>query len=85
MLWTDHEIQTYRLGRNSDIDLRILYMQAPGGPILNSNPEKRAKYLAENVLHLSLTDHDVIMRLAEEKGRPAALKFLEQLTINSLD
>ena len=48
-----------------------------------SNPEERSRYLAEDVLDLSMLDHDLVMRTAAKDGRHVALNVLEELAIQS--
>ena len=42
-------------------------------------PDARAYFLAEIVLELTMTDHDIVLREAHQKGRPEALNALEKL------
>ena len=49
---------------------------------ISGNPEERARYLAEDVLKLSCSDHAYLIRIAKEEGNAAALNFLEELTID---
>ena len=76
-VWTEEEIGNYR--QLEDPTLDSIYEKAR----LSNNPEDRAKYLAEEVLDLTMTDHDLIMRTAAQEGRPAALNLLERIAIES--
>ena len=71
--WTDEEIREYQ--KDSVRGFHVLYA-FKGLP--SSNPAERAKFLSEEVLEgLTMTDHDVLMRIGKTKGRPEALKSLE--------
>ncbi|MBT4824323.1 hypothetical protein HN695_02120 [Candidatus Woesearchaeota archaeon] len=45
------------------------------------SPWERAEFLAENVLSLTMTDHDFLMRDAGANGRAHALNMLEDMVI----
>jgi hypothetical protein len=68
MAWTEKEIKEYKELYNTDKDiiLRSVYLQAK---IPADKPEERTKYLAEHILNLTMTNHDVIMGLAKERGK----------------
>jgi len=72
MAWTEQEIKEY--GKIRMRELGPLY--ATAGININ-NPEERARYLAEDVLKLTMTDQDIIMSIAKERGKAQALKELE--------
>ena len=74
---TKPEIEAYR-PRPYDPLLR-LYEQYS---LLLTDPEKRARFLAEDVLRLTMTDPDVVMRLTHTKGKVAALHFLEDMVVD---
>ncbi|MBA7552664.1 hypothetical protein ES705_45234 [subsurface metagenome] len=76
MVWSEKENLQYKKIRKRE--LGPLYAMK-GIPL--DNPEARAEYLAEKVLNLQMTDHDVIMRMANKEGRAIALKFLEDMVI----
>ncbi len=75
MPWTDQEIQKYREIRS--MDLGPLYAAAG---IDRSHPEERAKYLAEEVLKLTMSDQDALMSIAKDRGKAEALRELEIIT-----
>lgn len=77
MLWTNQEIEAYR-PRPYDPLLRLYEQRSL--PV--TDPEARAKFLAEEVLQLTMTDHDVVMRLAQTKGKIIALHSLEDMVVN---
>ena len=78
MVWTQEEVESYHQADN--LALTSLYSSAGIG----KSPEKRAKYLAESFLGLTMSDHEMIMRKAGEEGRPAALRLLEDIAISKL-
>ena len=78
MVWTQEEVGGYHQVDN--LALTSLYSSAGVG----ENPEKRAEYLAEIFLGLTMSDHEMIMRKAGEEGRPAALNLLEDIAISKL-
>ncbi len=80
MAWTQRDMQSYRPLK--DDYLNKLYTDAK---IPENDPEGRAKYLAEDVLGLTMTDHGIVMRTTFEKGRPAALNMLERWAIIGRD
>ena len=67
MTWTEEEIEKYNEIRLTDVE--PLYKDA-GIPL--DNPEERARYLTEDVLKLTMTDHDVIMSMAKKEGESVA-------------
>ncbi|HLD15572.1 MAG TPA: hypothetical protein VJB94_03255 [Candidatus Nanoarchaeia archaeon] len=75
MIWTKEEIGSY-----TPIESKKLVELYEGLGINKYDPEKRAEFLAEK-LQLTMTDHDVIMRTAAEKGKPAALNLLEEMVL----
>ena len=79
MAWTDEEITAYQ-----QINSLILDNYYSEACISKNNPEERAKYLAENILNLNMTDHDIIMRTAAKTGKPKALNLLEELVIKNV-
>ncbi len=76
MTWTDTEIEEYRNNKSQDPVLRMIYLQAR---IPADKPEKRARYLAEEVLKLPKIDHVAIMNLAKKSGKVHALIRLEKI------
>ena len=80
MVWTAEEISAYIPPVTHP--LSSLYRMAS---IDAGDPEKRAQYLAEKVLQLTLTDHDLLMRMAKEKGRVSALQDLEQMFLSCVE
>ena len=79
MTWTDEEIITYQQVNSHILD--NIYSEAC---IPEKNTEERAKYLAENILNLTMTDHDIIMKTAHKKGKPETLNLLEEIVIKNL-
>jgi len=75
-LWTKEEIKGYQ--QVVDGSLSRLYEEA-GIPA--DDPERRARYLAEELLGLTMLDHEVVMRKAKSEGRPAALNLLEEMAV----
>ena len=76
MVWSEEEIEIYRQVSSPKLD--DIYAQVGIHP---TNPEERARYLAEDVLGLGMTDHDLVMRTAKQDGRPAALNLLEEWAV----
>jgi len=77
-MWKQTEIDEY-----SQVDspyLSALYADA-GIPV--TKPEERAEFLAEEVIYLTMTDHDVLMRTAHDEGRADVLNLLEQMAIDN--
>ncbi|NQU78973.1 hypothetical protein HQ545_04355 [Candidatus Woesearchaeota archaeon] len=77
MVWTQEETEIY--GQIPSPKLDRIYGEAG---IPESQPEQRAKYLAEHVLNMGMTDHDLIMRTAKKQGRHVALNMLEKMVIS---
>ncbi len=75
-LWTNEEKRQY-VPRDYP-QLKELYEQA--GISINE-VERRAQFLAEEVLKLGMTDQDLNMRTASLEGRAAALNQLEDWVI----
>jgi len=71
--WSAEEIGRYADLRVKNNELGLLYALA-GIPI--SEPEKRAKYLADK-LNLTASDQGTFSILAKAGGRPLALQTLE--------
>ena len=80
MVWTTEEIKGYRQVENKGLD--GIYAKAN---IPSSNPEERARYLAEEVLDLKMIDHEIIMKTAAEDGRPESLNMLERWAISRVE
>ena len=79
-LWTNEEKRQY-VSRDYP-QLRDLYESLEFQKLIPANDlEARVKHLAETVLKLTMTDQDLIMRTATEKGRATALNFLEDFVI----
>ena len=77
--WTEEEIKRYKENRKSE--LGPLYASA-GIPI--DHPGKRSKYLMELLDSvMTMTDYNVIMKIATTEGRDKALKVLEDFTIQT--
>ncbi len=76
--WTIAEVKAYE--PRAYLPLQRLYREKGYDMLV---PSYRAQYLAETVLRLDMTDHDVIMRYAKEHGRAAALNLLEDMVIAS--
>jgi len=76
MAWTQEEIDEYAMLRKHE--LGPLYAAAK---IPTNEPEKRARYLAEDVLNLTATDHDVIMTMATSQGKAKSLVMLESMVL----
>lgn len=47
----------------------------------NTDPATRARFLAEDVMQFTMTDHDLVMRTAHEKGRAEGLLQIEDILI----
>ena len=75
-MWTKPEIDEYLAKAREYEPLRLLYEKAGMDSI-----QDRAKYLAETVLKLTMSDQDMVMRHTNEKGRPAGLLLLEDMVI----
>ncbi|MFZ5955690.1 MAG: hypothetical protein ACOYT4_04650 [Nanoarchaeota archaeon] len=75
--WTQREIAMYK--RNHKRELGALY--ASRG-ISIDEPANRAKYILEELFQHSLELNDTCMQIAKEKGKPAALKFLEEAVLD---
>ena len=75
-LWTKEEIEGFQQVLNEG--LSHLYKET-GIPA--DDPERRARYLAEEILDLTMVDHEVVMRKAKSEGRPAALNLLEEMAV----
>ena len=80
MVWTEEEIAAYQPLN----DPRIVGLYSTVG-IPQADPERRAEYLAVEVLNLGMTDHAVIMGVAAKDGRPAALNLLEKIFVIDSD
>lgn len=76
MVWTDSEIREYKPRMYE----RVQEIYEIAG-IPTSNPEERAKYLAEEVLQLTMLDHEALMRKAHKEGRAATLNLLEDMAV----
>ncbi|MBU2052713.1 MAG: hypothetical protein KJ721_00550 [Nanoarchaeota archaeon] len=77
MVWTQKEIEGYAPRDNAK--LKQLYSDKG---LFTEDPESIAKFLAEDYLLLTMTDHDLIMRIASKKGRAYALNILEEMAID---
>ena len=80
MVWTENEIRAYQPRENEK--LVELYSK---NNLSTEYPESIAKFLAEDYLGLTMTDYDLVMRKATNKGRPVALNFLEDMAIDFLE
>ena len=80
MVWTTEEIQSYRQIESKELDGIYAKVNIP-----SSNPEERARYLAEEVLDLKMIDHEIIMKTAAEDGRPESLNMLERWAISRVE
>jgi hypothetical protein len=78
-MWSEDEIAEYRTVMRTNSYLQATYMMAEIPP---NNPEERARFLDEDVLKLTMTDHDLIMRISHDKGRVAGLIRLEDMFIS---
>ena len=76
-LWTQKEIKEYKPLIN--LFLSDIYYQAK---LPRTNPESRAQYLAETILSLTMTDHEVLM---SQPSRAAGLNLLEQMVLAGKD
>lgn len=76
MVWTDDEIAAYK-----PLDYPPLNFLYQNWEISRYNPEERARFLAEDVLNLGMTDHDLLMRVAAESGKAEALRLLEEMVV----
>ena len=75
-MWRLQEIQGYKPREYKPLlDLYDRY------GLSDALPERRAEFLAENVIDLTATDHEVLMRKAGEGGRASALNLLEDMVI----
>jgi len=78
MVWTSEEIKTYAQVGSAFLD--GVYAADGKTP---DDPEERARYLAEEVLGgLTMTDDELLMRVAADEGRPAALNLLEGMVLS---
>lgn len=77
-VWTEEEVRRYV--PRTDQRLIGLYEEND-----LKRPEERAKFLSENYLGLTMTDHDVVMSKAAKEGRPAALNFIEDMAIDNMN
>ncbi len=77
-MWSKLERGKYVSQAKDYEPLRKLY-EAHGLP--ETDPEARAKFLAEDVLQVTMTDHDLLMRTASYDGRAASLVLLEDMVI----
>ena len=77
-MWTQPEIKQYVDQARSYAPLARLYEEQC---LQSKHAEARARFLAEVVLELTPTDHDVIMRTASAEGRAAGLLELEDMVI----
>ncbi|MCK4552617.1 hypothetical protein KAT80_00235 [Candidatus Pacearchaeota archaeon] len=80
MVWTRNEIREYQPRDNEK--LIKLYRR---NNLSTEDPEGIAKFLAENYLGFTMTDHDLVMRKAANEGRPATLNFMEDMAIGFLE
>lgn len=78
MIWTETDIASYHPRFN-----RRLYMLYGHARISSRDPERRTAYLAEKVLRLTMTDHDLLGRIAKEEGKAKALEHLEKWVLTS--
>lgn len=78
-LWTREEINSYRPNKSTI----LAYMYANNN-LPSSDPEARAKYLAES-LGFTMMDHDTIMSMARLKGRHVALEGMEEMWVANYD
>ena len=76
LVWSPTEIVAYRPVQ--DDYLQQLYERAG---IPETDPQERGRYLADDFLRLTMTDHDLLMHVAGQKGRPEALNCLEKMAI----
>lgn len=77
-VWTEEEVSRYV----PRIDQRLVMLYEENDL---KNPEAIAKFLAEDYLGLTMTDHEVVMRKAAKEGLPAALNFMEDMAISYMD
>ena len=75
-MWSSEEVGRYRPREYEP--LQKLYDKYH---LSRESPWERAEFLAENVLHLGMTDHDLLMRDAAANGRAHALNMLEDMVI----
>ncbi len=76
MTWTDQEIAAYH-----PLDYPPLNLLYQDREISRYNPEERARFLADVVLRLGMTDHDLLMRVAASQGKAEALRLLEEMVV----
>lgn len=75
-MWTLQEVQRYKPREYQP--LLDLYEQYG---LRDALPERRAEFLAEEVIILTAIDHEVLMRTAGKEGRASALNLLEDMVI----
>lgn len=78
-MWTQTETDKYMAMQTQYKPLQDLYENA-GLP--ETEPWARARYLAEDVLCLTMTDHEVVMKTAAIKGKPEGLLLLEGMVLS---
>lgn len=72
-MWTEKEVSSYRPR------MHALGLYESKG-LADAHPEQRAEFMSD-YLGLTMTDHDVIMRLAAGNGRPVALNLMEDMIV----
>lgn len=80
MAWTNEEKKAYI--PPVTYPLSSLYRHAC---IDSKEPEKRAEYLAEKVLKLTATDHDLFRQTAKQEGKAQALNLLERMFLSLVE
>jgi len=75
-MWTKPEINAYTSKARAYKPLQQAYQE-----VGLEHPQERAQFLAEEVLQLTMTDHDVVMRITHDEGRAAGLLVLEDMVI----
>ena len=79
MDWTTEEIEKYFGERNMYLEALYSHRGLPPG-----NPAERARFLAENVLDLGMTDHERLRSIASLEGRDVAMNRLEEMAVYKL-
>ena len=64
MIWTDSEIREYKPRMYERVQEIYEIVGIPA-----SNPEERARYLAEEILQLNVLDHEKLMRKPHNEVR----------------
>lgn len=78
--WKEEEIEAYQT-----FDHELLALLYDNAILPREEPWKRAEYLTEGVLQITMTDYDLLGQIAKEKGRHEALNLLEKYVVEDLE